>query len=165
MFQFASFSIKLERLSNNIRQFSKPNMSLRRLALLLIILTIASNVADVHHAANTSQRAINRTQRIPTPADVLGFRPGDDRKLTSWNQVLTYFEKLAQTSDRVKFEALGKSTMDKPFVMATISAPENLAHLDEYKSIQAQLADPRQLGPNPAQKAAQLIARGKTIVM
>ena len=37
--------------------------------------------------------------------------------------------------------------MDKPFVMATISAPENLARLDEYKQIQDQLADPRKLGP------------------
>ena len=141
-------------------------MSLRRTALLLIILAIACNVADVHHAASSvTRRAINRTQRIPVPADVLGFTPGDDRKLASWNQVLTYFDKLAQTSDRVKFETLGKSTMGRPFVMATISAPENLARLEEYKSIQAQLADPRQLGPNPAQRAAQLIARGKTIVL
>jgi len=141
-------------------------MSLRRTALLLIILAIACNVADVHHASSSAtQRAINRTQRIPVPADVLGFTPGDDRKLASWNQVLTYFDKLAQTSDRVKFETLGKSTMGRPFVMATISAPENLARLEEYKSIQAQLADPRQLGPNPAQRAAQLIARGKTIVL
>ena len=54
--------------------------------------------------------------------------------------------------------------MGAPFVMATISAPENLARLDEYRKIQEQLADPRKLGPNPDKKAAELIARGKTIV-
>ena len=107
------------------------------------------------------------TAHIPAPEEVLGFVPGDDRKLASWNQVLTYFEALAKASDRVKFEALGKSTMDKPFVLATISAPENLARLDEYKRIQALLADPRQLGAPGVRdrKAAQLIARGKTIVL
>jgi hypothetical protein len=104
---------------------------------------------------------------IPTPADVLGFTPGDDRKLASWNQVIDYFKRLDQASDRVKFETLGKTSMGKPFVMATISAPENLARLEEYKQIQDQLADPRKLGA-PAgrdRKAAQLIARGKTIVV
>ncbi len=105
--------------------------------------------------------------RIPSPAEVLGFTPGDDRKLASWNQVLTYFDKLDQASDRVKFEALGKTTMDVPFVMATISAPENLARLDEYREIQELLADPRKLGATGTRdrKAAELIKRGKTIVL
>ncbi|HLA11160.1 MAG TPA: M14 family metallopeptidase [Pyrinomonadaceae bacterium] len=106
-------------------------------------------------------------QQIPTPVEVLGFTPGDDRKLASWNQVLNYFERLDQASDRVRFEALGKTTMDVPFVMATISAPENLARLEEYKRIQDQLADPRKLGPlaRRDRKAASLIMRGKTIVL
>ena len=108
-----------------------------------------------------------RFARIPAPEDVLGFVPGDDRKLASWSQLLSYFDQLDKASDRVKFEALGKSTMDRPFVMATISAPENLARLDEYKRIQELLADPRKLGPSRVrdQKALELIARGKTIVL
>ena len=72
--------------------------------------------------------------------------PGDDRKLASWNQVYRVFRETGSASDRVKFESSGKSTMGKPFVMATISAPENLARLEEYKKIQEQLADPRKLG-------------------
>ncbi len=107
--------------------------------------------------------------QIPAPEDVLGFRPGDDRKLASWAKVVEYFQKLAVASDRVKFEEIGKSTMGAPFVYATISAPENLKRLDEFKEIQRQLADPRILG-SPAnstladRKAQALIARGKTIV-
>ncbi len=90
-----------------------------------------------------------------------------DRKLASWNQIVEYFERLDRASDRVKFETLGKTSMDKPFVMATISSPANLARLEEYKQIQAQLADPRKLGPLAGRdrKAAELIARGKTIVL
>ncbi|HKG98106.1 MAG TPA: M14 family zinc carboxypeptidase [Pyrinomonadaceae bacterium] len=105
--------------------------------------------------------------KIPAPAEVLGFTPGDDRKLASWNQVTEYFERLDRASDRVIFETLGNTSMGKPFVMATISAPENLTRLEEFKRIQDQLADPRKLGP-PAtrdRKAAELIKRGKTVVL
>lgn len=104
---------------------------------------------------------------IPAPQEILGFVPGDDRKLASWDQVIRYFEELAKASDRVKFETLGQSTMGKPFVMATISAAENLARLDEYKKIQELLADPRKLGLPGVRdrKAADLLKRGKTIVL
>ena len=109
----------------------------------------------------------NQATTIPAPEDVLGFVPGDDRKLASWNQIVEYFERLDQSSDRLKFERLGLTSMKKPFVMATISSPANLAKLDEYKQIQAQLADPRKLGAPGVRdrKAAALIARGKTIVL
>ncbi|MDT7542461.1 MAG: hypothetical protein QOE33_2365 [Acidobacteriota bacterium] len=102
---------------------------------------------------------------VPAPSDVLGFTPGDDRKLASWSQVVDYFKKLSAASDRVKFEELGKTTMGAPFVLATISSPENLARLSEFREIQRQLADPRTLGRNPDARAAQLIARGRTIVL
>lgn len=112
-------------------------------------------------------QARNDASRIPAPQDVLGFVPGDDRKLASWQQVVDYFEKLDEASDRVKFEVLGKTTLGAPFVMATISTPENLARLAEFRQIQDQLADPRKLGP-PAQRdrrAAALISRGRNIVL
>ncbi|HEX8772035.1 MAG TPA: M14 family zinc carboxypeptidase [Pyrinomonadaceae bacterium] len=102
---------------------------------------------------------------VPAPEDVLGFRPGDDRKLASWASVVEYFRRLDAASDRVRFEELGRTTLDAPFVLATISAPETLARLDEYRKIQEQLADPRTLGAGADRKAARLIARGKSIVL
>src|SRR4030095_8935606 len=143
-------------------------MRLRTLASLLIFVTIFStDLFNLARAQRMSSRPVvaKKSTGIPTPQEVLGFTPGDDRKLASWNQVLEYFDRLDKASDRVRFEALGKTTMDRPFAMATISAPENLARLEEYRKIQDLLADPRKLGPNPAQKAAQLIAQGKTIVL
>lgn len=111
--------------------------------------------------------ATSRSAHVPAPEEVLGFVPGEDRKLASWNQVIEYFNALAKASDRVNFETLGNSTMGKPFVMATISAPENLVRLSEYKKIQELLADPRRLGSPGVRdrKASELIKRGKTIVL
>jgi Zinc carboxypeptidase len=133
-------------------------------ALFFIALSIQSD-AILRRSA-----ALSQNRSIPTPEDVLGFRPGDDRKLASWAQVVEYFQKLAAASDRVKFEEIGKTTMGRPFVYATISAPENLRRLDEFKEIQRQLADPRLLGSptNPRladRKAEALMARGKTIIV
>src|ERR1044072_8108294 len=127
-------------------------MLTRIITLLLVLLVTAVAAAQ---------------KKIPTTAEALGFAPGEDRKLASWDQVVDYFQKLDAASDRVMFEPLGNTTMGKPFVMATISSPANLARLEDFKKIQDQLADPRKLGP-PAprdRKAAELIRQGKTIVL
>jgi hypothetical protein len=128
-------------------------MRLRTLSITLVLISV--------FATSVAQTA------IPTPSEVLGFTPGDDRKLASWAQVVSYFNRLDQASNRVNFTTLGQTSMGRPFVMATISAPENLARLDEFKTIQDQLADPRKLGPanQRDQKARALIARGKTVVL
>ena len=106
--------------------------------------------------------------QIPAPKDTLGFTPGDDRKLASWAQVVDYFKRLDAASDRMIFEEIGKTTMGAPFVYATISSPENLKNLEKYKSINAELADPRKLGKYrglPADRAKAHVAQGKTIVL
>lgn len=110
------------------------------------------------------QAVVQAQNKIPAPEDVIGFKPGDDRKLASWNQIVTYFQKLDAASDRMKFEEIGKTTMGKPFVFATISAPENLQKLEYYKKINAELADPRLIKSNDV-TAKKLIKEGKTIVL
>jgi hypothetical protein len=113
-------------------------------------------------------------QTVPAPKDVLGFTPGDDRKLASWAQTVEYFKKLDAASDRVMFEEIGKTTMGSPFVYATISSPANLKDLKKYKDINAKLADPRTIQKirlrNGREMASNLIAQilieqGKTIVL
>ncbi|MBC7930385.1 MAG: hypothetical protein H7Z38_07420 [Rubrivivax sp.] len=116
-------------------------------------------------ATPAAGRAASESRSVPAPSDVLGFTPGDDKKLASWAQTVEYFRRLDAASDRVKFEELGKTTMGAPFVVATISAPENLARLETYKDIQRRLADPRTLGPRAEVKAEGLISNGKTIVL
>lgn len=134
-------------------------MTLRLSVLLLLLVCAFARPAQSLQPAGAAD--------VPMPAEVLGFTPGDDRKLASWSQVVDYFGRLDRASDRVNFETLGQTTMGKPFIMATISSPANLARLEEYKQIQAQLADPRKLGAPGVRdrKAAELIKRGKTVVL
>ncbi len=99
---------------------------------------------------------------VPSPEEHLGFRVGEDRKLADWPEIVAYFEKVAGASDRVRFEELGKTTDGNPFVLATISSPENLGRLEELRRIQVRLNDPSGVS---ADEAERLVKGGKTIVL
>jgi hypothetical protein len=100
-------------------------------------------------------------KHVTSPEEEFGFKIGADRKLADWNQLTAYYKKLSTESDRIRYEELGKTTEGRPFIAVTISAPENLAHLDHYIDIQRRLADPRITSPEEAKK---LVAEGKTIL-
>ena len=70
---------------------------------------------------------------IPTPAEHLGFTPGDDYKLADYGQIVSYFQKLEKGSDRIRLREFGKTSLGKPMYAAFISSGENLKHLDEYR--------------------------------
>ena len=84
-------------------------------------------------------------QSVPTPRSEFGFDVGTDRKMADWGELTAYFEKVANASPRVHVDTLGASTMGRPFVMLTITSPENHARLEELKEIQLRLADPRKV--------------------
>jgi len=87
---------------------------------------------------------------------------GSDHLVLDWDKVVSYFQTIKANSDRIRVEELGKSTEGRPFIAATIAAPETLQHLDRYLEIQRRLADPRLTSESDAQKLA---AEGKTVVL
>ncbi len=98
---------------------------------------------------------------IPAPAQVLGFPVGADKELADWSQIREYFRRLDAASDRIVTRELGESTLGKPLVLVIISSPSNLRRLEEYRRIQASLADPRIKGERPEA----LIDAGKVVVL
>jgi zinc carboxypeptidase len=99
---------------------------------------------------------------VPTPKSYFGHEIGADRTVLDWDKVVSYFQELSKTSDRIRVQELGKSTEGRPFLAAVIAAPETLQHLDRYLAIQQQLADPRRTTPAQAEP---LFAQGKAIVL
>ncbi|HKS40847.1 MAG TPA: M14 metallopeptidase family protein, partial [Blastocatellia bacterium] len=136
------------------------------IASAFIIAAIASgSLAQANKSRQQTKRApAAKTINVPAPIDELGFTPGDDRKLASWQQIATYFTRLDRASNRVVVEDLGKTTLGRPFLVATISSPANLARLDHFKEIQRKLADPRLINSSDSE-AEKLIAEGRTIVL
>lgn len=104
-------------------------------ALVLILLLLAT----------AAQLRAQKTARVPTPSEFLGFEVGADRKLADYRQIAAYFKALTAASNRVQTEVLGKTTLGEEMFMAVISTPENLRNKAKYQEIARKLADPRGL--------------------
>src|SRR6266540_2577506 len=141
-------------------------MNIRRFALTLLLLSLSIAGAPIHSTrAGAQTRNTTSDNNVPPPETALGFKIGEDRKLAKWDQFLAYFGELAKASDRIKLDTIGKTTLGRPFVVATISSPENLKRLDEFKEIQRKLSDPRLLANASGSAANELIGMGKTVVV
>lgn len=77
---------------------------------------------------------------IPTPKEVLGFEVGDWH--ASHDQVVNYMKAVAEASDRVSFEVIGRTYELRPQTVLTITSPSNHGRLDEIKSERQKLRDP-----------------------
>ncbi len=102
------------------------NLGRGALALRLLWLTVA---------AVATARA-----QAPAPQSVLGHTPGDDFYLANYEESVNYFHTLASHTDRMKVVTVGKTTQGREIEIGIISAPENLARLDEYKGNAKRLA-------------------------
>ena len=99
---------------------------------------------------------------VPTPAGILGFEPGADRRLPTWKQVTDYFTALDAASPNVQVRTLGLTTLGRPFIVAFISDSANLANLDHFRQIQHQLLDPRKRTDADRER---LLSEGRNIVL
>jgi hypothetical protein len=99
---------------------------------------------------------------VPTPESHFGHKIGVDNELLDWAKVVSYFEALAKSSDRIKFLELGKTVEGRPQIAAVISSPANIKNLEHYREIQMKLSDPRKTS---VAEAAKLALEGKMIVM
>jgi hypothetical protein len=96
------------------------------------------------------------------PADFFGFEPGSDRNLFTYEQLIEYLQKLDGESDRIHLEQIGASPMGRPMYIAFISSEENIARLEDYKTINRELALNPNLGKDELQE---MIQNGKVFVL
>lgn len=85
----------------------------------------------------------NTHAQIKTPDEVLGYQVGSDYKVAGWETVSGYLRQLAENSDRIVAQELGKTTDGKDFLLLLITAPENLDKVDFYQENQRKLAYPK----------------------
>ena len=100
--------------------------------------------------------------QVPTPKAATGLDVGADRVLADWGQITGYFASLAKSSPAVRVDTLGTTTEGRPFIVATISTPENIRRLDAIRATQALLADPRRLS---AADEARAVAEQPTVLV
>jgi len=99
--------------------------------------------------------------RIPTPESVLGFGVGADFELATYDESIAYFRSLDTATDRLQLQDVGRTSEGRPWYVALISSPENLANLERYREISQRLAHPEGLTDEEARALAR---EGKPIV-
>ncbi len=100
---------------------------------------------------------------IPSPEQFFGFRIGSDRKVARYDKIVTYLQKVAAGSDRVRFRNLGPTTGGNPLIMLEISSPSTLRNLDHFKNLEQKLYF--QGGAPTAEQREQIFREGKAVVL
>jgi hypothetical protein len=98
---------------------------------------------------------------VPTPESHFGQPIGRDGTVLDWEKVVSYFQTLEKSSDRIKVQVLGNTTGGRPLIAAFIADAATIRNLDRYQLIQKKLADPRRTTPAEAER---LIAESKVVV-
>ncbi|MHC4536412.1 MAG: M14 family metallopeptidase [Planctomycetota bacterium] len=88
---------------------------------------------------------------IPKPQTVIGHRIGE--KAVRYDMLVRYLEVLAQSSRHVRLASYGESHKGRKLYYLTITSPDNYKRLDEIKTDNSKLSDPRTLsGPEEAKR-------------
>lgn len=131
---------------------------MRRLVVVLLVCCLVSPLAAQQF--DFYARGPYRAQ-VPRPESLLGYRVGSQQ--TMYHQQQQVLDRLiAAAPERVRTEVIGKTAEGKVMRILIISAPENLARLDEIRATIAKLADPR---ATTAAQAADLAQRTPVIVV
>jgi hypothetical protein len=101
------------------------------------------------------------SDKVPTPAKILGYPMGTPNKLTYTKDQYRYYRELEKATPRVKvFTAPEKSELGREQLLVVVGDESSVANLAKYKEITAKLADPRRINDDEAKR---LIGEGKVI--
>jgi len=100
--------------------------------------------------------------QIKSPEDHFGYKPGSDRNLFTYEELIDYLKILDEASPRIKLTEIGKSPMGRTMYIAFISDEDNINRLEEFKEYNRKLA----LQPNlPEQEKEKMIRDGKVFLL
>lgn len=86
---------------------------------------------------------------IQSPHEFLGYELGES--FTRYANSISYFQYLAEKSDRVVINEYGETYEGRKLYNLIISSPENLANIEKLKADNLKLGDPRKIDQQTAQ--------------
>jgi hypothetical protein len=128
---------------------------------LLAVVVLLSTLPAAPPIAQSQLPASAPAGQLTTPMAEWGRNIGDDYFLINYQQLMAYWRKLAQQSNRIRLEEIGKTSEGRPMLMAIITSPGNHAKLARYKEISSQLANAEGLTDEQARALAK---EGKAVV-
>lgn len=76
---------------------------------------------------------------VPTPTEYLKKNIAEDKVLADWQEIESYFKKVAEVSPRVSLKGLGKSSNNNNIIAALITSAENQKKLEELIALQKEI--------------------------
>lgn len=123
---------------------------MRKLAIVLVALLVPATggAQDFDFYSHGPYRP-----GVPRPATLLGYEPGEFH--TNYGNMSRVIDAIASAaSDRVRVFDYGRSVEGRPLRLVVVSAPENVARLDEIRAAIRRLRDPRNTGRGQAAEIA-----------
>jgi len=103
----------------------------------------------------------NNFGQITSPEAFLGYKPGDDFHLATYEDLSGYLNKLSEESKRIQMFDMGPTTEGRRMKYAIISSEQNMAQLEKYKEIARKLSLVKGISVEEAKRLAE---EGKVIV-
>ncbi len=104
-------------------------LRMRKLASVLVIGILSVSAKATDKFDYYFNQSLEFESKVAKPSETLGYPIGD------WHlrpdQSYAFFQRLAETSDRVILQQTGRTHEQRPLIASFISSPENLARLDE----------------------------------
>jgi hypothetical protein len=122
---------------------SQPTLRAGVLALTATLTLAAVVASPVFAAADLSYYLpadVTYADDVPRPAEVLGWEVGEWH--VRHDQLVAYMVRLAERSDRVRVETVGRTHEHRPILNVVISSPANLSRLDEILDVHRRLSEP-----------------------
>lgn len=124
---------------------------------ILSLLLMTGILASADGAAASQVEA-----SLVSPEEHFGFRPGADRKLIDYGELVEYLQLAAARSPRVELRRIGRSELGRDLYVAFLSSAANLERLEELRGINRSLA----LDPDLSDLEREaLLERGRVFVL
>lgn len=125
---------------------SLVNKKNRAIGYGLLVLILAGFLPAAAGSSEILPAEATYDPSVPTPSEVLGQEIG--RWHLRHDQLVTYLERLAASSDRLRLEEQGRTHEGRRQLLLIVTSPENHARLDEIQEMRSALIDPSQPVPS-----------------
>lgn len=102
------------------------------------------------------------SDQLNSPEKHFGFKPGSDRMLFNYEELIVYLQLLDEASPKLKMVNIGTSPNGKPMYIAFISSAKNIGNLDRLKAINKALAKDPNLSE---QEVNVMVEEGKVFLL
>jgi len=99
---------------------------------------------------------------VPSPTDHLGHIVGAPGELSNTETIYAYYRTLAETSDRVRVEIIGRTEEGRDILLVIVGDEQSLSKIDTAREAMAALADPRRTDETAMEK---IVAEQKPFYM